>query len=162
MRAVFAAVPAVVLGCAGAHAACPMELAVFGDRDRAGEIDFSPAKGLAVVTNAFRMVLERDVVLDGIVMWSGGDIRRPYGFLMYQCPDGDVTGEELTACTVWEGVIYTSDDKGNIGLLPAEGEAPATLIFPDLGPSLAQSSVHGANGLSRLPGDVFALRGCQE
>ena len=40
---------------------------------------------------------------------------------MYKCPKGDVTGAELAVCTVWQGVIYTSDDKGNIELLPAEG-----------------------------------------
>lgn len=159
MRAVFAAIPFALLISASAQAACPVELAVYGDRDQAGEIDFTPAKDLAVVTNAFKMVLERDVVLDGMVMWSDD---RPYGSLMHQCPDGDVTGDELAACTVWEGVIYSADDKGSIDLLPAKGDAPATLIFPGLGPSLRQSSVYGANGLSRLPWDVFALKGCQE
>jgi NAD(P)-dependent dehydrogenase (short-subunit alcohol dehydrogenase family) len=29
--------------------------------------------------------------------------------VMHNCPEGDVTGEEIAACTVWEGVIYTLD-----------------------------------------------------
>ena len=103
------------------------------------------------------------LVLDGIVQWSDDGVRRPRGALMYKCPEGDVTGDELAACTVWEGVIYTSDGQGNIELLPAEGvDAPKTLIFPDLGPSLRFSAAYGSAGFSKVPRDVFALKGCQE
>jgi hypothetical protein len=144
-----------------AFAACPIELAVYGDRDGAAGIDFRPALNQAAVTNAFRMNLGDGVALDGIVMWSE-DASRPYGALMYKCPEGDVTGEELDACTVWQGVIYTADAAGAIDLLPKAGDAPKTLVFPDLGPSLRLSAAYGENGLSRVPWDVFALKGCQE
>lgn len=145
-----------------ARAACPIELAVYGDTQSGSEIDFTPTGTSATVTNSFRMMLDNNVVLDGIVMWNEG-VSRPNGALMYKCPEGDVTGEELAACTPWHGVIYTADDKGNIGLLPAEGvEAPKTLILPDLGPALRQSSAYGGSGFSKVPGDVFALKGCQE
>lgn len=145
-----------------ARAACPIELAVYGDRDKAAEIDFTPVGEAAVTTNTFRMILEKDVVLDGVVMWSA-DVARPNGILMHKCPEGDVTGEELAACTVWQGVIYTSDSQGNIELLPAEGvDAPEKLIFPDLAHSLRRSSAYGTNGFSKLPWDVFAMKGCQE
>jgi hypothetical protein len=144
-------------------AACPIELAVYGDREQAAEIDFSPTKDSATITNSFRIVLDNDTVLDGIVQWSENGGRRAHGALMYKCPEGDVTGDELAACTVWEGVVYTSDGKGNIGLLPAEGvEAPKKLIFPDLGPSLGLSAAYGANGFSKVPWDVFEMKGCQE
>jgi hypothetical protein len=146
------AVPAV--------AACPIELAVYGDRDDIAGVDFSPATNQATVTNAFRMNLGDGVVLDGIVMWSEGT-ERPYGTLTYKCPEGDVTGEELAACTVWQGVIYTADDSGTVDLLPRTGDAPKTLLFPDLGPSLRLSAAHG-EGSSKVPWDVFALKGCQE
>jgi hypothetical protein len=143
-------------------AACPMELSVYGDREEVAEIDFTQGQKGAVVTNTFRMLLEDDVVLDGIVMWTE-DVARPNGMLMYKCPKGDVTGAELAICTVWQGVIYTADDKGEIGLLPAEGEdAPVRLIFPDLGPSLKSSAAFGPDGLAKVPWDVFALKGCQE
>lgn len=145
-----------------AHAACPIELAVYGDMQSGTEIDFTPTGTSATVTNNFRMILDNNVVLDGIVMWSTGEAR-PNGSLMYKCPEGDVTGGELAACTLWSGVIYTSDDKGTIGLLPAQGvDAPKTLILPDLGPSLRHSLAYGGKGFSKVPGDVFVMKGCQE
>jgi len=145
-----------------AHAACPIELAVYGDPQSGSEIDFTPTGTSATVTNTFRMILDNNVVLNGIVMWSTGEAR-PNGSLMYKCPEGDVTGGELAACTLWSGVIYTSDDKGSIGLLPTEGiEAPKTLILPDLGPSLRHSLAYGGKGFSKVPSDVFVMKGCQE
>lgn len=149
------------LGASPTFAACPIELAVYGDRDNIAGIDFRPALNRAAVTNAFRMNLDNGVMLDGIVIWSEGT-ERPYGTLMYKCPEGDVTGAELDACTIWQGVIYAADDAGAIDLLPRTGDAPKTLVFPDLGPSLRLSAAHGENGFSRVPWDVFALKGCQE
>jgi hypothetical protein len=151
-----------MLTVSSAFAACPLELAVYGDAESAAEIDFRPTTDSATVTNSFKMVLDKGVVLDGIVMWTEG-VARPHGSLMYKCPAGDVTGDELAACTVWEGVIYTADDQGNIALLPGEGkDAPKTLILPDLGASLQMSAAYGPNGFSKVPWDVFALKGCQE
>ncbi|UDL87545.1 hypothetical protein LGH82_20410 [Mesorhizobium sp. PAMC28654] len=145
-----------------ARAACPIELAVYGDPQSGTEIDFTPTGTSATVTNTFRMILDNNVVLNGIVMWSTGE-ERPNGSLMYKCPEGDVTGGELAACTLWSGVIYTSDDKGTIGLLPAQGiDAPKTLILPDLGPSLRHSLAYGGTGFSKVPSDVFVMKGCQE
>ncbi|MBZ9797025.1 hypothetical protein [Mesorhizobium sp. ES1-4] len=160
-------VAGILAAAANAHAACPIELAVYGDA-RSGaetsgaEIDFTPTGTSATVTNTFRLILDNNVVLNGIVMWTQ-DIARPNGSLMYKCPEGDVTGAELAACTLWNGVIYTSDDKGDVGLLPAERvEAPKTLILPDLGPVLRQWQAHGGSGFSKVPSDVFVLKGCQE
>ncbi|MGB3390608.1 MAG: hypothetical protein WBA88_21805 [Pseudaminobacter sp.] len=156
------ALSAALLGAGTAHAACPMELSVYGDHDEVAGIDFFPRGEAAAVTNRFRMVFDNSVMLDGIVMWSEG-VERPNGFLTYNCPEGDVTGEELETCTVWQGVIYTGDKSGMIGLLPAErSDAPETLIFPDLAYSLRYSSAYGEDGLTKLPADVFALKGCQE
>jgi len=145
-----------------ALAACPIELSVYGDRDKVAEINFTPTEKSAATANTFRMILEKDVVLDGIVMWGTG-AGRPNGMLMHKCPEGDVTGEELAVCTVWQGVIYTSDRQGNIALLPAKGTAaPSKLIFPDLGPSLTAASAFGPEGLAKTPWDVFEMIGCQE
>jgi len=152
---------AAILAAASAFAACPVELAVYGDRDDAAGIDFRPATDLAAVTNTFRMNLDNGTMLDGMVMWSEGT-ERPYGTLTYRCPDGDVTGAELEACTVWQGVIYAVDDAGAIDLLPKTGDAPKALIFPDLGPSLRLSTAYGGSGFTKVPWDVFALKGCQE
>ncbi|PBC06303.1 hypothetical protein [Mesorhizobium sp. WSM3860] len=154
---------AAALVAADAQAACPFQLAVYGEAKSGAEIDFTPTGTSATITNTFRMILDNNTVLDGIAMWTEGSAGRPHGSLMYKCPTGDVTGEELAACTVWEGVIYGVDDQGTIGLLPAEGaDAPKSLIFPDLGPSLEMSAAYGPAGFSKVPWDVFALKGCQE
>ena len=145
-----------------AFAACPIELATYADTENTAELEFTPTTESATVTNSFRMLLGNDVVLDGVVMWSEG-VARPNGMLMHNCPEGDVTGAELDACTVWQGVIYTSDDKGEIKLLPAEGaDAPQKLILADLAHSLTLSSAYGAAGFAKAPFDVFALKSCQE
>jgi hypothetical protein len=144
-----------------AGAACPMELAVYLGVGNAAELEFTPSPASATVTNTFSMRLG-EVVLAGFVQWSD-DVARPYGMLMHDCPKGDVTGMEIAACTVWQGVIYASDMAGNIGLLPEEGEnAPERLIFPDLGPSVALSAAHESNPFQSLPWDVFALKACRE
>lgn len=153
---------AIGLALGNAHAACPLALAVYGDAESDAGVDFRPTMNAVTVTNSFKMVLDKGIVLDGIVMWTSG-VSRPHGSLMYKCPTGDVTGDELAACTVWQGVVYSADDKGNIALLSAEGtDAPQSLIFPDLGSSLQMSSAFGPNGFSKLPWDVFLLEGCQE
>jgi hypothetical protein len=151
------------LVASAAHAACPIQLAVYGEAQSGAEIDFTPTGTSATITNTFRMILDNNTVLDGIAMWTEGSAARPHGSLMYKCPTGDVTGEELAACTVWEGVIYSADEKGGIGLLPAERlDAPKSLVFPDLGPSLEMSAAYGPGGFSKVPLDVFTLKGCQE
>jgi hypothetical protein len=152
----------VPLAASPALAACRIELAAYADMEGVAELEFTPTKDAATVSNTFRVLLDNDVVLDGVVQWSDG-VARPNGMLMHKCPEGDVTGEELAACTVWQGVIYTSDDFGDIELVPAEGvAAPRKLILPDLGPSLRLSAAYGASGFSKVPWDVFALKGCQE
>ncbi|TPM35275.1 hypothetical protein FJ958_04975 [Mesorhizobium sp. B2-3-5] len=162
-----AGVPAILFAGSTAFATCPIELAIYGDAQggaetSGAEIDFMPAGTSATVTNTFRLILDNNVVLNGIVMWTQG-APRPNGSLMYRCPEGDATGQELAACTLWGGVIYTGDDKGTIGLLPAEGiEAPKTLVLADLGPVLRQSRAFGGGGFSKVPSDVFVLKGCQE
>ena len=152
----------LALAAPPANAACPFELSTYGEQQSGAGINFRPTGESAAVTNTFKMILDNNVVLDGIVMWTEG-VSRPYGMLMNKCPDGDVTGEEYERCTVWQGVIYASDKAGNITPMPAERTpAPDLLIFPDLGPSLRASSAYGAAGFQKVPWDVFSLNGCQE
>lgn len=95
-------------------------------------------------------------------MWSD-DPARPNGLLMFQCPQGDVTGAELEACTLWQGVIYAVDGQGEIGLLPGEGSpAPQSLIFADLGYQLRHAPAFANAGLFTVPWDGFKLSGCQQ
>lgn len=146
-----------------ALAACPQELAVYTDRDQVASIEFRPvAPDAAVHTGEFRVLFsQNDIVADGIVLWTDG-VPRPTGIVMHDCPEGDVTGEELAACTVWQGVIYAVDEAGEIGLLPRQGAAARKLLLPDFGPSVRHSALYGADGISLVPWDVFEMSGCQE
>lgn len=145
-----------------ALAACPIELATYADRDKAAEIEFMPAAPGATVTNGFKLLLGGGIVLDGFVQWTAG-VSRPYGTLHYNCPTGDVTGDEYAACTVWQGVIYASTTDGNIGLMPQKGsDAPQRLVLADLGPSVAGFEGFGVKRPDKALWDVFELSGCQE
>ena len=144
---------------AAAFAACPIELAVYEEPQTGAGIDFRPG-GNATASNAFRMVLGKGLVLDGFVMWSGA---RPVAMLTHDCPEGDATAQELAACTLWEGVVYAVDGRGEAGLLPAEGEdAPLSLILSDLGRAPRLLSLLDATAAGVAPGDIFSLSGCQE
>lgn len=144
-----------------AFAACPIELGVYGDRDGVATLEFRPKQDSAAVTNQFRMVMKDGPVFDGVVLWTTG-VERPNGILMHDCPEGDVTGEELAACTLWQGVIYARGAAG-IDLLPAQGsDAPDALVLADLGHSMQSAPAFAASGLTVAPFDVFELEGCQE
>ena len=144
-----------------AEAACPVELATYANAGNAAEVEFGPSTPSATVTNTFRMTVG-ELVLSGIVQWSEW-IERPWGMLTRDCPKGDVTGAEISACTAWTGVVYASDLAGSIGLLPAEGApAPDRLLFPALAQSLADHLGEADGRLARAGFDVFALTGCQE
>jgi hypothetical protein len=143
-------------------AACPIELATYRDRDGIADLEFIPVAGSAAVTNKFHVAMKGGPVFEGVVMWTEGPARSN-GLLMFNCPEGDVTGAELDACTIWQGVIYGIDDKGEVGLLPAEGQAaPQKLILADLAGWMSSAPAFTNAGLSTVPWDGFTLSGCQE
>lgn len=137
-----------------------MELAVYSADADAFGLDFTPNhEAGATVTNSFKLVT-KDGVIPGRVEWSEAPAR-PWGALTQNCPDGDATGEELDACTLWQGVIYAVEADGAVVPLPAQGKpAPKRLILSGLGPMLA-----GTERFRDKPApstDVFELSGCQE
>lgn len=150
------------LSAQSALAACNMELSVYADQNGRGEINFTPSGELAAVSNSFRLLLRNDVVLDGIVMRSPTR-DMPLAMLTYQCPEGDVTGDELAACTIWQGTIYTVSDHGSIDVLPREGlPAPTQVILSELAYAIEKSDLFDSGKVRDLPFDNFRLSGCQE
>jgi hypothetical protein len=114
------------------------------------------------VTNRFRLVMRDGPVFDGHVLWTD-DPARPYGQLLHQCPEGDVTGDEIAACTVWQGTVYALAPDGAVGLMPAEGQpAPERLLLADLGYQMRWSATWEKAALKAVPWDEFRLSGCQE
>ena len=155
----------VLIGSLAATAAsaaeCRQDRAVYADRDGGYELTFEPVGSNAAATSHhFKLkVLASDLVLDGIVM--PGDPERSNGMVMHNCPEGDVTGEEIAACTVWEGVIYTLDVAGDANLLPDQGaKAAETLLFAGFGPSLRYSTLWDEGKAKAVPQDVFKRKGC--
>jgi hypothetical protein len=150
------------LSATAAHAACPIELATYNDSDNVASVEFRPTGEGAAVTNTFKVVVGEDLVLDGIIIWTQ-EPARSIGMVTHQCPEGDVTGDEIAACTVWEGAVYSIETSGTVGLMPAEGKpAPAQLLFAGLGYGVAQHTSFRATGFDAVPWDLFQVSGCQE
>jgi hypothetical protein len=146
---------------APALAACPQELAIY--EDSMGQVlSFSPPppQGQAA-EHAFKLSINGQE-LQGVVMWSE-DPERPNGIVMDNCPNGDVTGEELEVCTVWQGVIYGLKPNADAGFLGKRGaEHAQALLLPDF-----SRSVQGHTFKNPMPSppkaeDVFKLKACQE
>ena len=160
MRA--ALVVAGLLAATAASAAeCRQDRALYADRDGGYELAFEPVGSNAAATSHhFKLkILASGVVLDGVVM--PGEPARSNGMAMYNCPEGDVTGEEIAACTVWEGVIYAFDGAGDASLLPEEGAVAAeSLLLSGFGPSVRYSKLWDDGKASVVPWDVFRRKGC--
>jgi|GEM_PF-255764 hypothetical protein len=149
-----------------AAAACPQELAVYEEAQAEASLTFTPVgEGPDPTLGRFTIRFpENAVALDGVIM-AADEPQRPWGIVMHKCPEGDVTGEELAACTIWEGVVYGLDEAGNAFYLPPlrQGDAAAaTILLPDFAGAVRLSSVWGKEGLSSMPKDDFKLSGCQE
>lgn len=159
--AVSASILSALLSVSPATAAdCLQEQAIYGDTDGAYELRFEPVGSASAATsNHFKVkIAKTDLVLDGIVMQSDEPVRAN-GMIMNKCPDGDVTGDDIAACTVWQGVIYSVSADGKVGSLPGEGmEAAWQVLLPDFGPAIRNSSIWGKATVA--PWDVLTFKGC--
>lgn len=158
----FAIVAFLACGMLPAMAAeCPQEHAIYADSKGAYTLTFEPVD-LASSSSTHRFsvkVKQGGAVLDGYVMPSD-TVERTNGMLFYNCPDGDVTGADLAACTVWQGVIY-GNDQGKLQLLPQQGaKAAPEILLPGFGPALQASDAWKKIKATVVPWDVLALKGC--
>jgi hypothetical protein len=143
-----------------ALAACPQELSIYEDNSGAS-ITFLPPHENMASEHEFKLRIGNSE-LQGVVMWSK-DPERPNGIVMDQCPDGDVTGEELDKCTVWQGVIYGLTKDANALYIGKRGTPHAeALLLPDF-------SRYAMDHVFKTPlagpikvDDVFKMKGCQE
>ena len=167
MQVALAAVLSLAI-CGSASANCFQELATYKDAAANGELAFTPRKDGEVDSMLARFTIifpENNVKLDGIVMDAGEPFFRPLGMIMHNCPEGDATGDEIAACTVWQGIVYGLDDLGNVNYLAStnEGqEAAKTLLFPDLGAAVQMSTAFGTGKLTAPPRDDFKQSACLE
>lgn len=144
---------------ARAHA-CPQELAIYEDGNGA-RITFSLPNANMASEHEFTLRLGASE-LQGVVMWSK-DPDRPNAIVMDQCPDGDVTGEELDTCTVWQGVIYgltkdaTAPFLGKRGTLHSEA-----ILLPDFSRYAMDHTYKTPLARPVKVDDVFTMKACQE
>jgi hypothetical protein len=143
-------------------AECKQANAVYSDRDGAYELRFTPiASAAAAASNRFTVkVLKTPLTLDGYVMPSE-DPARSLAMVMFKCPDGDATGADLEACTIWQGMVYGIDAKGSLdNLQPEAGQAADKILFPGIGPAIRASSIWGKGKASVAPWDVLDFKEC--
>jgi len=148
------------LAAAAQDAECLQGDALYADLDRHAVISFDQGFAAAPgVTNQFDMLIG-DIALQGIVIWSGG-VERPQAILLDDCPEGDATGAELDACTLWQGIVYAVDAEGEIGLMPGASDVAAErLLFPGLPWQLSFTETFAAAEPADLPFEVFERTGC--
>ena len=152
----------LMLAAQPALAACPSELAVYRDAADTAGIDFRPTGDSAAVTNTFKIALRDGPVLDGIVMWTENPLQS-WGAVSLDCPEGDVTGEELADCTIWEGAVYAVGEDGMAGMMPRERNSAARqLILAGFAFQMQAAPALAERQPAKLPSDIFTLSGCQE
>lgn len=150
---------ALAFSQAASAAECLIERATYREAETGVELVFAAASGENTpVTHGFRSEIGK-FKLNGHVLYDP-EIERPIGMLMNNCPDGDVTGATIAACTVWKGIVYGIDEAtGHVDLLPPEGaNAPDALLLPGFGPSILASAV--GKDMESAPWDVFEFKGC--
>jgi hypothetical protein len=142
--------------------ACTQERAVYADDKGIYELTFQAVDPeSSASSHSFKMTIKNTkLVLDGYVM-SSEPVNRSNGFLFNNCPEGDITGDDIAACTVWQGVIY-GHEKGRIELLPEQGKTAADeVLLAGFGPALQASAAWGPNKATVVPWDVLVLKGCR-
>jgi hypothetical protein len=137
---------------------CPVERAVYVETELSTRLQFEPASSEnSPVIHRFTMQASKGEA-EGNVFYDL-EIERPVSTILRDCPEGDVTGADLAACTVWKGIIYGVNQAGEVDLLPSEGEtAPDQLLLPGFGPAVAASSF--GQTLEGMPWDVFSYKEC--
>jgi hypothetical protein len=159
MRALVAAALLVPLAVP-ALAACPQELAIYEDAS-GNSITFLPPHDTMAAEHEFKLRLG-SAELQGVVMWSK-DPDRPNGIVMDQCPDGDVTGEELDKCTVWQGVIYGLTKDATAPFIGKRGTPFAeALLLPDFSRYAQDHQYKSPLAGPPKADDVFRMKACQE
>lgn len=140
---------------------CAIEKAIYAEPDAGFELHFVPSPENSPVSHNFKILVPKaDLTLEGHVLYDV-DTARPVATAMLNCPEGDATGADIAACTVWGGVVYAATPGSAIDILPSEGaQAPDALLLPGFGPAIRRSAFWSKLS-KKLPWDVFTLRGCQ-
>jgi hypothetical protein len=156
---------------------CPQNRAIYTEKDNGYVLTFRPtlrweasANVMTIMTLAFPDYPNaQPVTLWGWIWLPNGTSHDRIAFFdgctLDSLPDrnGDVvpgsTQEQLDACSVWEGVIFSLADNDVHDLGWHDGAMAAeTLLLPNLGPTIRYSGL--VLGPGQEPHDVFTYQGC--
>lgn len=153
-------VVASLVAVPAAGAACPQALAVYEGTDGAGSLAFTGAGESAA--QSVKISFE-DMAPVTAYLTPSYAFERMEMVLPFDCPEGDVTGEELAACVIYQSAIYAIDDAGAVTGLP-DGDQPAAerLLLPNFAGALWDNPQLDGKGSKSRPAEIFELKGCQE
>ncbi len=150
---IIAAVPAMGIAADGKGGRlCPQSLAAYASADGSVLLEFSGAPDLS-----FRLLVTgRAAAFDGYV-FPGEDPAQTEAVILDNCPEGDVTGTELEACTIWRGPVEgrAADDTGT-KLPAAQQPAASRLHLASLAAALSDADMAAADF------ETLTLTACQE
>lgn len=137
---------------------CPQALAAYSTADERVAIDFSGAPDLS-----FWLLVEGlEGRFEGYTYPAEGDAGTE-GVVLDNCPDGDATGEEIAACTVWQGqvqAIATDETAGNLPL--SGGPAAGSLRLVGLAAALNERLPDLFTDPSDDASQILTLSACME
>ncbi len=151
----------VILGATNfSFAACPQELSIYEDTN-GNSLTFTPPLPSQASEHEFTLHMGT-VALQGVVLWSH-EPTRPEAIIMDSCPEGDVTGDELDKCTVWQGVVYGLTKEAKAPYLGKRGTPNAdAILLPDFSRLVLDHTFKVALAGPAKVDDVFVMKGCQE
>jgi hypothetical protein len=153
----------LVLAPVTGSAACTQDHAVYVDSSDTLTLAFRPVGEAEVTSHVFEIsVVGSKQAMQGHVIDSDEPVL-PDGMVLFNCPQGDVTGADIEACTVWQNVVYASDARARFSYLPAgASEAAPQLLLADFGRSFRFSSAWDGMDAKTIPTGIFHLKGCIE
>jgi len=140
----------------GGHS-CPQALAAYSSQDQSVSVEFSGAGDLS-----FAMLVEGvDRRFEGYVY--PGEDDDVVAVVLDNCPDGDATGEEIEACTVWQGPMQRLEQDGSEGdFLLVNGPAAPALAFAGLVQSISERMPDLLKDPSATETEILTLSACME
>ncbi|MEX3011664.1 hypothetical protein [Hoeflea sp. TYP-13] len=137
---------------------CPQALAGYSAADQRIMLEFSGAPDLSF----FLLVEGAGAKFEGYT-YPAEEEGGIAGVVLDECPDGDATGEEMAACTVWQGLVRTVTADGKIGDLSAANEpAAGHLRLDGLAAALGERMPDLVAGLAQNEIEILTLSACQE
>lgn len=143
------------------HAACPQELAVYA-AENGDALEFTGNSDAEFNFHQISILLKDGPMLDAYVE-ANFETSAPEMSIQYNCPDGDLTFDDLKSCTVYRNEVFSVSENGERDELPSAGQpAASAILLPDFEKSLWENAAFEGQGPNAKPAETFKLSGCLE